>query len=245
MKRARVVVINQARLGSTRLPGKVLMELEGRPMLERQLERLARARTPDAIVIATTTEPRDQPIVDLATRLGVPLTRGSEDDVLDRYLQAGHEHAADIIVRVTADCPLIDRDVLDRCVDALLADPTLDYASNTLERTYPRGLDVEVLTQATLETAAREATEPEDREHVTRFVWRQPERFHLGSVTDDDDHSDLRWTVDTPEDLEVVRAVYRDLVHREPTFGYQAVLRHAATFPAIHALNRDVVQKHA
>lgn len=214
-------------------------------MLERQLERLARARTPDAIVIATTTDHRDQPLVNLATRLGVSVTCGSEDDVLDRYVQTAHEHAANVTVRVTADCPLIDPEVLDRCVAELLADPALDYVSNTLERTYPRGLDIEVLTLATLETAAREATEPPDREHVTRFVWRQPEQFRLGSVTGEEDHSDLRWTVDQPEDLEVVRAVYCDLLQRNPSFGYPAVLRHAAEFPAIHARNRDVVQKHA
>ena len=243
MSGPRVVVIVQARMGSTRLPGKVLMELEGRPVLQRQLERLTRARTPDATVIATSTDPRDQPIVDLATRLGVPVTRGSEDDVLDRYLRAAREHAADIVVRVTADCPLIDPTVLDRCVDRLLADPTLDYVSNTLERTYPRGLDVEVLTQATLATAANTATDPADREHVTRFVWRQPECFHLGSVTDDEDHSDLRWTVDTPEDLALIRRIYRDLHPEDPCFGYRAALAHADAFPDVHALNAHVEQK--
>lgn len=243
MTRPRAVVIVQARMGSTRLPGKVLMDLEGRPMLERQLERLARARTPDALAIATTTDPRDQSIVDLAVRLNVPFTRGSEDDVLDRYLQAARAHAADVVVRVTADCPLIDPDVLDRCVDALLADPTLDYASNTLQRTYPRGLDVEVLPLATLETVTREAHEPADREHVTRFVWRQPERFRIGSITDDEDHSDLRWTVDVAEDLELVRRVYRDLLPRSPRFDYCELIKHAQAHPDVHAANRHVAQK--
>lgn len=243
MSRPRVVVIVQARMGSTRLPGKVLMDLEGRPMLERQLERLARARTPDATVVATTTDPRDQPIVDLAMRLGVPVTRGSEDDVLARYLQAAHEHAADIVVRVTADCPLIDPEVLDRCGDALLADPNLDYASNTLERTYPRGLDVEALRLPVLEIAHDEATEPTDREHVTRFIWRQPERFRLHPITDDRDHSNLRWTVDTPEDLELVRAVYADTLPDNPCFTYADALDHARSHPALHALNAHVEQK--
>ena len=243
MNRPRVVVIVQARMGSTRLPGKVLMDLEGRPMLERQVERLQRARTPDAIVIATTTDARDQPIVDLATHLDVPVTRGSEDDVLDRYVRAAEAHAADVIVRVTADCPLVDPEVLDGCVDILLAEPTLDYASNTLQRTYPRGLDVEVLPRAILETAAREATDPADREHVTRFVWRQPDRFRLGSITDDGDHSDLRWTVDTPEDLKLVRRIYADVSPSEPLVGYRAALRHAEAFPDIHARNAHVDQR--
>lgn len=243
MSRPRVVVIVQARMGSTRLPGKVLMNLEGRPMLERQLERLQRARTPDAIVIATTTNSRDQPIVELATRLGIATTRGSEDDVLDRYLRAAQEHAADVIVRVTADCPLIDPDVLDTCVYVLLSDPTLDYVSNTLQRTYPRGLDVEVLTRHTLETAAHEAADPADREHVTRFIWRQPERFQLGSVTDDKDCSHLRWTVDTAEVMKLIKRIYEDLFPSKPEFTLPDVLRHAERQPALHALNSHVKQK--
>lgn len=243
MSNPRVVVIVQGRMGSTRLPGKVLMDLEGRPMLERQLERLARARTPDAIVVATTTDPRDQPIVDLTSHLGVPFTRGSEDDVLDRYLRAARAHAADVVVRVTADCPLLDPDVLDRCVDTLLANPTLDYASNTLQRTYPRGLDAEAMTLETLETAWREATEPLDREHVTRFVWRQPERFRLGTVVDTVDHSHLRWTVDTPADLELVRAIYADLYPLCAHFTYADALDHARAHPDLHAQNAHVEQK--
>lgn len=243
MTRPRVVVIVQARMGSTRLPGKVLMDLEGRPMLERQLERLARARTPDAIVVATTTDARDQPIVDLAGRLDVPVTRGSEEDVLDRYARAARAHNARLVVRVTADCPLIDPSVLDRCVHTLVDDPSLDYVSNTLERTFPRGLDVEVLTRDALETAALHATDPADREHVTRFIWRQLDRFRLGSVKDSADHSHLRWTVDTPDDLSVIRAVYRDLLPRTPQFDYQDVLAHAEAFPHVHALNAHVSQR--
>lgn len=243
MKQNRIVVIVQSRMGSTRLPGKVLMDLEGRPMLERQLERLARARTPHAVVVATTTDPRDQPIVDLAARLGALVTRGSEDDVLDRYRDAAREHAADVVVRVTADCPLIDPGVLDRCVATLLADPSLDYVSNTLVRTYPRGLDVEVLKRTVLEAAAAEAMEPADREHVTRFVWRRPERFRLGSVVDESDNSHLRWTVDTAEDLAVIRRIFADLLPRNPRFNYVDALRHAREFPGAHTLNAHVAQK--
>jgi spore coat polysaccharide biosynthesis protein SpsF len=243
MSRPRVVTIVQARIGSTRLPGKVLMDLEGRPMLERQLERLARARTPDATVVATTTDPRDQPIVDLGTRLGAPVTRGSENDVLDRYLRAAHAHAADFVVRFTADYPLIDPHVLDYCVDTLFADPTLDYVSNTIERTHPRGLDVEVLPRAVLDTAAREATAPADREHITRFIWRQPSRFRVSSIADDRGHGDLRWTVDTPEDLELIRRIYADVPPSEPLAGYRAALRYTGAFPDIHALNAHIDQK--
>ncbi|MDR9392441.1 MAG: glycosyltransferase family protein [Trueperaceae bacterium] len=237
------MVIVQARMGSTRLPGKVLMDLEGRPMLERQLERLARARTPDAIVIATSKDVRDQPIVDLAERLHIPFTRGSEEDVLDRYTQAARTYEADVVARVTADCPLVDPAVLDQCVHTLADDPSLDYASNTLERTYPRGLDVEAMTRSTLESAAREATDPADREHVTRFIWRQPERFHLGSLQHSTNHSHLRWTVDTDKDLQVIKRIYADLYAQKPDFGLQEALDHAQKHPEVHAHNHDVAQK--
>ncbi len=243
MTEPRVVVIVQARMGSTRLPGKVLMDLGGRPMLERQIQRLRRARTPDAIVIATSTGSGDDPIVDLVNALGVPTYRGPENDVLARYAGAAASHRADVVVRVTGDCPLIDPGVLDRCVRHLLDDPELDYVSNALPRTFPRGLDVEVLTREALDTAHREATEAADREHVTRYVWRRPRHFRTAGVTDDDDHSHLRWTVDSLEDLEVVRAIYAALYPLNADFGYTDALRHAREHPTVHAVNAHVVQK--
>jgi len=245
MSRPRVVIVIQARMGSSRLPGKVLMDLHGRPLLERQIERLRRSRTADAIAIATSADERDDAIAALAQRLGIASFRGDEEDVLARFAGAADTFQADVVVRVTADCPLIDPDLLDRCVARLLDDPGLDYVSNTLERTYPRGLDVEVLTRDALERAHREASDPDDREHVTRFVWRQPGRFRLGGVADGDDHSALRWTVDTQEDLEVVRAVFDDLYPDRPAFTYADALAHAAEHPAIHARNRHVRQKPA
>ncbi len=245
MKRARVVVINQARLGSTRLPGKVLLDLHGRPLLERQIERLRRARTPDEIVIATTFASHDDRLADFARSLGLRVFRGHEHDVLERYVGAAAAAAADVVVRVTSDCPLLDPTLLDRCVRLLLAEPELDYVSNTLERTYPRGLDVEALRRATLLEAHREAHERADREHVTRFVWRQPERFRLGGIKGEHDHSQLRWTVDEADDLAVVRAIYDALYPHDPTFGFEDVLRHAERHPEIHARNRHIAQKEA
>ena len=245
MSRPRVVIIVQARMGSSRLPGKVLMDLHGRPLLERQIERLRRSMTADAIVIATSTHARDDAIVQAAERLGLGVFRGQEDDVLARYAGAADVFGADVVVRVTADCPLIDPGILDRCVARLLADDELDYVSNTIERTYPRGLDVEVLRHGVLEVAHREAAEPDDREHVTRFVWRQPERFRLGGEAAAEDHSALRWTVDTQEDLDVVRAVYDALYPERPDFDYGDALAHAAEYPDVHARNRHVRQKPA
>ncbi len=245
MSPPRVVVVVQARMGSSRLPGKVLMDLHGRPLLERQIERLRRSLTPDAIVIATSTHAHDDAIADLATTLGIGVFRGDEEDVLARYAGAAAASHADIVVRITADCPLVDPEVLDRCVARLLEDDDLDYVSNTLQRTYPRGLDVEVFTRAVLDRAHHEARDPDDREHVTRFVWRQPERFRLGGVAEREDHSALRWTVDTQEDLDVVRAVYDDLYPTRPDFGYADALAHAAEHPDVHARNRHVRQKPA
>ena len=245
MSPQRVVVVVQARMGSSRLPGKVLMDLHGRPLLERQIERLRRSLTADAIVIATTARVHDDVIADLATTLGIGVFRGDEEDVLARYVGAAAAFNADVVVRITADCPLVDPEILDSCVTRLLEDDDLDYVSNTLQRTYPRGLDVEVFTRAVLERAHGEATDQADREHVTRFVWRQPERFRLGGLAEREDHSALRWTVDTQADLDVVRAVYDDLYPTRPDFGYTDALAHAAEHPDVHERNRHVRQKPA
>ena len=245
MSGQRVVVIVQARMGSSRLPGKVLMDLHGRPLLERQIERLRRSRTVDAIVIATSTHARDDAIAEVAERVGVGVFRGPEDDVLARYVGAADAFQADVVVRGTADCPLVDPEVLDRCVERLLEDDDLDYVSNTLQRTYPRGLDVEVLRRSVLERAHHEATDPGDREHVTGFIWRQPERFRLANVVDCEDRSALRWTVDTQDDLDVVRAVYDALYPERPDFSYADALAHVSEHPAVHAGNRHEARRPA
>ncbi len=238
----KVVAIVQARMGSTRLPGKVMKPLLGEPMLARLLERLARCVTVDDIVVATTNDGTEQPIVALADSSSVHVFRGSEDDVLGRYHGAAQHYAADVVVRITADCPLIAPEVVDECVEAFLASE-VDYASNVFKRTYPRGLDTEVLSRAALETAHNEATIPSDREHVTPFVWRQPQRFRLLDVTDVENHSDLRWTVDTPEDFELISRIYSALYPTNPAFSYRDVLRLLSEHPEWSDINRHVEQK--
>lgn len=245
MRPARVVTIVQARMGSSRLPGKILMDLAGHPLLERQIERLRRAASPHETVIATTTHERDAVVAELADALGVPCFRGDEDDVLARFAAAAAMHRADVVVRVTADCPLLDPMVLDACVAALLRDPAISYASNTLVRTYPRGLDVEVLTREALAMADDEAVDSLDREHVTRFIWRQPARFGTVNVAQSEDWSHLRWTVDTPEDLALIRSVFTELHAEDPAFDLARALRHAREHPALHASNAHVEQKPA
>lgn len=204
------VLVLQARTTSTRLPGKVLMDLGGRPMLARQLERLARCRQVDEIVVATTVNATDDPVVAVAEEAGVRWFRGSEADVLSRYAGAAREAGADVVIRSTADCPLIDPEIVDRVIDTLVdGRAELDYASNVVRRTYPQGLDVEALFRDTLERVDRMATSRPAREHVTWFIHSErPELFGIGSVTDAEDHSDLSWTVDTAEDLQRVRGIF-------------------------------------
>jgi spore coat polysaccharide biosynthesis protein SpsF len=238
---ARTVAIVQARMGSTRLPGKVMLPLLGQPVLSRVMRRAGRARTLDEVVVATTTRPDDDAVVALAEREGWPVVRGSETDLLDRYLLAARAHDAEVVVRITSDCPLIDPDVIDATVDAFHA-ADVDYASNTLEPpTYPRGLDVEVVSRPALERAGREDADPAWREHATPFVYRHPELFRLLRVPADDDHSDLRWTLDTPEDYRLISRIYEALDRDD--FGWREALALVEANPSWTALNDGVVQK--
>jgi spore coat polysaccharide biosynthesis protein SpsF len=238
----KTVAIIQARMTSTRLPGKILMDLAGRPMLAQQLSRLRACRKIDKLVIATTVNATDDPVAELAQREGIGCFRGSEANVLSRYLGAARESGAEIVVRLTADCPLIDDGVVDLVVGELTEHPdTCDYAANVLERTYPRGLDVEAFTFRALQECGRLARTAASREHVT-LVMRQehPELFRSRSVADSEDNSDLRWTVDTPADLELVRAIYRELDLSRVTRGYREIVAFVRAHPELTTLNRDV-----
>jgi spore coat polysaccharide biosynthesis protein SpsF len=237
----KTVAIIQARTGSTRLPGKVLLPLLGEPVLLHVVRRVARARSLDAVVVATTTMPDDDAIVDLGHESGWLVERGSETDLLGRYLQAAHAHDADRVVRITSDCPLVDPDVIDEVVGAL-GSSGADYASNTLEpRTYPRGLDVEAMTLAALEVAGLEDANPASREHATPFLYRHPERFRLSGVRLPTDLSAHRWTLDTPEDLELIRRIYGAIGHDR--FAWREALATVEAHPEWAAINRDVPQK--
>jgi spore coat polysaccharide biosynthesis protein SpsF len=235
------VAIVQARMGSTRLPGKVLLDLAGRTMLARVVRRVSRASLVDDVVVATTTLPDDDPIVDECHRLSVSCFRGSPLDVLDRFHRAAVASRADAVVRITADCPLVDPEVIDRVIRAFL-DGRPDYAANVLRRTYPRGLDTEVMTAAALARAWREATEPYQRTHVTPYLYQHPEAFRLLSVTGGQDLSHGRWTVDSEQDLEFVRAVYGRMDGGD-AFSWHEVCRLLAEQPSLAELNRHVRQK--
>ena len=234
----KTVAIIQARMGSTRLPGKVLMDLSGRPMLAQQLARLKRCTRLDELVVATTTHGRDDPVEAFARADGVRCFRGSEDDVLSRYVGAAAEARADAVVRITADCPLIDPEVTDQVVrDLVDHSSACDYATNTMERTYPAGLDVEVFFIDVLHRIDRLSKRPEEREHVTGVVWTQPTLFLCRHVKDDVDNSDLRWVVDRRPDLHVVRAIYDGLGLDRTSRPYREVLAFARAHPELGAIN--------
>jgi spore coat polysaccharide biosynthesis protein SpsF len=237
----RVVAIIQARMGSTRLPGKVLKDLAGATVLERVVSRVRRCRLVSDVAVATSAEPADDVILNECQRLGTEAFRGSEQDVLDRYYRAAQQAGAEVVVRITSDCPLIDPEVSDKTIQKFLVERP-DYASNALERTYPRGLDTEVMTFAALECAWTEARQAYQREHVTPFLYQHPERFKLLSVKGDHDYSQYRWTLDTPEDLEFLRAVYaRSIDHQD--LSWRDVLNIVQREPELAEMNRHIVQK--
>lgn len=236
----KVVAIIQARVGSTRLPGKVLKDLCGETVLARVVNRTRRATLLDEVVVATSVQPADDAIVRECERLKARVFRGSEQDVLDRYYQAAKDAKAEVVVRITSDCPLIDAEVCDRTIRAFLG-ARVDYASNVLERTYPRGLDTEVMSIYALESAWRDAHEPDQREHVTPFLYQNPERFKLLSVTGEGDYSRYRWTLDVPEDLEFLRAVYAR--GNAADLSWRDVLQILELEPELVSINQHVQQK--
>jgi spore coat polysaccharide biosynthesis protein SpsF len=234
-----ILGIVQARMASTRLPGKVLLPIVGAPMLARQIERVRRARNFDGLIVATTTGNEDDPIAALAADLSVECYRGSADDVLDRYVRAAEPHSPSHVVRLTADCPLADWRLIDRAIEFAI-EGGFDYASNTLRPTWPDGLDIEVMTFAALETAWREATSRVEREHLTQFIVKRPERFSLGSLEGDIDLSALRWTVDEPRDYDFLGRVYEALYPANPAFTTEDVLQLLRQRPELMGINSGI-----
>ena len=236
-----ILAIIQARMGSGRLPGKVLMDLGGETVLARVVSRLKRSREIDNIVVATTSTPADEAILTECQRLEVGCFRGSEIDVLDRYCQAAHANAAHTVVRITSDCPLIDPPLVDETI-RVFRDERADYASNVFPRTYPRGLDTEVFTGAALDRAWSEAREPHQREHVTPYLYEHPQIFRLASACGKADYSRYRWTLDTREDLHLLRTIYSRFDGCDD-FSWQEVLQLMEREPELEELNSQILQK--
>ncbi|MBA7614855.1 8-amino-3,8-dideoxy-manno-octulosonate cytidylyltransferase [subsurface metagenome] len=241
-KNIKLIAIIQARVGSTRLPGKVLKDLAGQPMLARVVNRTQRAKTISAIVVATTTKPTDDVIIRLCEKQGWSYFRGSEEDVLDRYYRAALAFKADAIARITSDCPLIEPEIIDKVGNDFLSSyPDVDYVSNNLVPTFPLGLDVEVMRFDALRKAWQEDNNLAWREHVTPYIQHHSEKFKIRNVLNDKDYSYMRWTVDTIEDLTFVRKIYDHFQNDKFTWkeALQLLEEHAEWLE----INRNVQQK--
>lgn len=238
------IAIIQARMGSTRLPGKVLKKILGKPMLELQLERIKKAKLIDRIVVATTTKLQDDPIVLLTKKLKVAVYRGSEVNVLDRYYQAAHKYQADIVVRLTGDCPLIDPTLIDQAINVLKTGD-YDYVSNVHIRSFPRGMDVEVFNFPTLRKSWHRAKTTYDREHATAYIYSHPRHFRLKVILAPQNlrRPDLRLTVDEPDDLKLIRQIYQRLYPQKPNFNLQDIIILLDQHPKLTTINQTVTQK--
>lgn len=235
----KTVAIVQARMGSTRFPNKVMQPIKGTPMIEVLLTRLSQSREIDELILATSDDPRNQTLVDHVRKLGYAVYQGSENDVLDRYYQAAKQAGADVVVRVTGDCPLIDPVLVDEVIGRYRA-TQVDYASNILPPTYPDGLDAEVFSFEALETAWRQAKEPFQREHVTPFI-RESKLVKSANYAHAVDESGRRWTVDEPEDFEVVKSVFEHF-HPRRDFGWLEVLALCHAHPELFVANQHLIR---
>ncbi|MFH1621486.1 MAG: glycosyltransferase family protein [Patescibacteria group bacterium] len=244
-----VICIIQTRIGSTRLPGKVLRDLQGKPMIQQVIDRVCDAKTINSIVIGITALPEDNAIINVVDgyRERIFIFRENFDrprDLLDLYYQAGKHFNADIVVRVTSDCPLIDPEIIDQVVQPLLDDPTLEYCSNVLGKlTFPRGLDVQAVRLTALEKIWHIAKEPEDREHVTLYIRKHPEEFRALAITSDSNLSFFRWTVDELDDYKLISEIYSRLYPMNPKFRMKDCLGLFVKDPELIKINQHVQQK--
>lgn len=233
-----ILAILQARMSSTRLPGKVLKPILGEPMLFRQIERIRRSKKIDDLIVATSTSKEDDQIEKLCSEKNVRCFRGSLDDVLDRFYGAAMTCNSEYIMRLTGDCPLFDPGIADELVDFFILGG-YDYVSNTVEPTYPDGLDIEIMKFSALKTAWEEAKLPSEREHVTPYILKHPEVFSVGCMKNSEDLSQMRWTVDEPEDYEFVKFIYEYLYDRNSEFTWEDVLCFIQNNPEVATINSN------
>lgn len=236
-----ILAILQGRLSSTRLPGKVLMDLDGKPMIIRQIERLQRSELISKLVVATSTDPSDDALVNLLELEGIEVRRGPLDDVVERFGNVVDEFKPTTVVRLTADCPLADVSVIDDVIKQHLNNGT-DYTSNILEPTYPDGLDVECISTEAFCRLRSNNLSVAEKEHVTLGIYGNPESFTLSSVTQTPDLSNLRWTVDVQDDLDFVREIYDQLFDKHPNFGQKEILELLETNPGLSRTDQEVTR---
>ena len=240
----KIVAIIQARMGSTRLPGKILKTVMNKTLLEYQLERVQQSVLIEEIIVATTEKEHDDAIVGLCNLLGVKVYRGSENDVLSRYYEAAIEFKADLIVRLTSDCPLIDPVIIDQVIQLHLdQEAGIDYTSNTLARSFPRGLDTEVFSFKALEKAHENASLDSDREHVTAYLYTNHIQFQIANLKSIKNLGNHRWTVDTEEDFELIKRIIGTLYPDNPQFSMQDVVDLLDENPTWLEINAHIEQK--
>jgi len=236
-----IISIIQARVGSTRLSGKVLKKIEGKTVLEHVINRVKAAKNIDDIVVATTVKKEDLKIVKLCASLGISVFCGSEDDVLDRYYQAARLFKVDHVVRITSDCPLIDFKIIDDVTD-LYFKKKVDYVSNTIPETFPDGEDVEVFSFKALKIAWKNAKMSSEREHVTPYIKNNPNIFRIVNFKYNINLVDKRWTIDEPEDFEFINIIYKNLYPKDPLFGMDKILHFLIKHPEVEKINKNIIR---
>ncbi|MCR4336944.1 MAG: glycosyltransferase family protein [Candidatus Omnitrophica bacterium] len=233
--------IIQSRMGSSRLPGKVLLPLADKPVLEHVIRRVQQAKTIQDVILATTEKDEDTPLVELAIRCGAKVYRGSENDVLDRYYQAAQKFKAKTVVRITADCPVIDPKLIDQIVTQYFQ-VKVDYCSNTLVETFPNGEDIEVFSSQALEKAWKEARLSSEREHVTPYLKKNKEQFKVISFEGKSNLSDKRWTLDEDKDYRFLQILFDHLYVKNPYFGMDEILKFLKDHPEAEQINAQIIR---
>ncbi len=241
-----IAAIVQARLGSTRLPGKILKEINNKPMLWHVVNRLSHSKLIDKIIVATTDLAEDDQVQNFCEENNFLFYRGSSEDVLSRYYNTAKSFDAKIIVRITSDCPVIDFSIIDKMLKEFISGTRmekLDYLSNVLTRSFPRGLDTEIFTFTALEKAYNEAIQVYEREHVTPYIYNHPEIFTLRNFSYEKDYSFHRWTVDTQEDFNLIENIYKSLYEKNKMFLFEDILKLFEEHPALIEINQNIQQK--
>lgn len=238
-KMKNLIAIIQARVGSSRLPNKVLLDLEGQTVLQRVVERVSQSKMINEVIVATTTSEKDIEIVNICSEIGVKVFRGSENDVLDRYYQTAKGADAKHVIRITSDCPLMDPSLIDKVI-AFYFEQGVDYVSTAIEETFPDGEDIEIFTFKALESAWNLSTLRSDREHVTAFIRSETSKFKIANYKNNEDLSDKRWTLDEPEDYELIKIIYKNLCGKNPFFGINEILEFLSANPNVEEINKHI-----
>lgn len=235
------VAIIQARVSSTRLPGKILKKIEGKTILEHVIDRVKAAQNLDDVIVATTVNKEDLEIVKLCTSLGISVFCGSENDVLDRYYQTARLFKANHIVRITSDCPLIDPQVIEEVIELYFKEKA-DYATNTIPETFPDGEDVEVFSFKTLKRAWESAKLSSEREHVTPYIRKNPNIFKIVNLKCSVNLNNKRWTIDEPMDFKYIKIIYKNLYSEDSLFGMKKILDFLKKHPEIEKINKNIIR---